>query len=43
MPEHIIWAPLAENDFAAILEYLNNNWDSSVTINFIDPTNNVIF
>jgi plasmid stabilization system protein ParE len=42
MPKHIIWAPLAENDFAAILEYLNNNWDSSVAINFIDLTNNVI-
>jgi len=23
MPKQIIWAPLAENDFAAILDYLD--------------------
>jgi plasmid stabilization system protein ParE len=42
MPKKIIWAPLAENDFAAILEYLNNNWDSKVAINFIDLVESLI-
>ena len=42
MPKKIIWAPLAENDFAAILEYLDINWDSKVALNFIELTENVI-
>jgi plasmid stabilization system protein ParE len=31
MPKKIIWAPLAESDFSAILEHLNKNWDSKVS------------
>lgn len=42
MPKQIIWAPLAENDFAAILDYLDKNWDSKVALNFIDLTKNII-
>jgi len=42
MPKQIIWAPLSESDFAAILEYLDKNWDSKVASNFIDLTENVI-
>jgi plasmid stabilization system protein ParE len=42
MPKKIIWAPLAENDFAGILDYLDKNWDSKVALNFIDLTENVI-
>jgi len=42
MPKQIIWAPLAENDLSAILEYLDKNWDSKVSANFIDLTENVI-
>jgi plasmid stabilization system protein ParE len=42
MPKKIIWAPLAENDFSEILEYLNNNWDSKVSTNFIDLVESVI-
>lgn len=42
MPKQIIWAPLAENDLSAILEYLYQNWDSNVSANFIDLTENVI-
>ena len=42
MPKQIIWAPLAENDFSAILEYLYKNWDSKVSANFIDLTESVI-
>ena len=42
MPKQIIWAPLAENDFAAILDYLDKNWDSKVALNFIELTENVI-
>jgi plasmid stabilization system protein ParE len=38
MPKQIIWAPLAESDFAAILEYLDKNWDSKVAANFIELT-----
>ena len=42
MPKHIIWSPLAEIDFASILEYLNKNWDQKVAANFIDLTENII-
>jgi len=42
MPKQIIWAPLAENDLSAILEYLYQNWDSNVSVHFIDLTENVI-
>ena len=42
MPKQIIWAPLAESDFSAILEYLDKNWDSKVASNFIDLTENTI-
>jgi plasmid stabilization system protein ParE len=42
MPKQIIWAPLAESDFAAILEYLEKNWDSKVALTFIELTENVI-
>ena len=42
MPKQIIWAPLAEADFAAILEYLDKNWDSKVATSFIDLTENAI-
>lgn len=42
MPKQTIWSPLAESDFATILEYLNKNWDAKVTANFIDLTENVI-
>ena len=42
MPKKIIWAPLAESDFSAILEHLNKNWDSKVSFNFIDLTESAI-
>jgi len=42
MPKQIIWAPLAESDLAAILEYLDKNWDSKVAAKFIDLTENLI-
>jgi len=42
MPKKIIWAPLAEIDFSAILEYLNKNWDSKVSSDFIDLTESAI-
>jgi plasmid stabilization system protein ParE len=38
MPKQIIWSPLAENDFANILDYLDKNWDRKVASNFIDLT-----
>jgi plasmid stabilization system protein ParE len=42
MPKSVIWAPSAESDLAAILDYLNTNWDSKVSLNFIDLTENVV-
>ena len=42
MPKQTIWSPLAESDFATILEYLNKNWDAKVAANFIDLTESVI-
>ena len=42
MPKQIIWSPLAENDFANILDYLDKNWDRKVASNFIDLTENTL-
>ena len=42
MLKQTIWSPLAESDFATILEYLNKNWDAKVAANFIDLTESVI-
>jgi len=38
----IIWSRLAEKDFAAILSYLNENWDEKVVNQFIDLTEEII-
>ena len=42
MSKQIIWAPLAENDFATILDYLDKNRDSKVVLNFIDLTKRIL-
>jgi plasmid stabilization system protein ParE len=42
MLKQIIWSPLSINDYAGILEYLNNNWDEKVTIQFIYLTENTL-
>jgi plasmid stabilization system protein ParE len=42
MPRQVIWSPLAENDFAAILQYLQDNWESAVVSKFIDLTEEII-
>ena len=42
MPKQIVWSPLSEGDFAKILEYLNQNWDINVTINFIDLIESIL-
>ena len=36
MPKKIIWSPDSERDLALILEYLAREWDSSVSIKFLD-------
>lgn len=42
MHRQIVWSPLAENDFANILAYINENWDEKVTNQFIDLTEEII-
>ena len=42
MSRQIVWSPLAERDFADILEYLNENWDEKMTIQFIGLTEEII-
>jgi plasmid stabilization system protein ParE len=42
MRRQIVWSPLAENDFANILAYLNENWNEKVTNQFIDLTDEII-
>jgi plasmid stabilization system protein ParE len=42
MRKEIVWSPLAENDFANILAYINENWDEKVTNHFIDLTDEII-
>lgn len=36
MPKKIIWSPDSERDLGLILEYLAREWDSSVSIKFLD-------
>lgn len=40
MAKPIIWSPLAEEDFANILQYLDNNWGSKVALHFVNLTDN---
>ncbi len=42
MLKKVIWSPLAEKDFAAILDYLFKEWDIKVANNFIDKTDKLI-
>jgi plasmid stabilization system protein ParE len=42
MHRQIVWSPLAESDFAKILEYLNKKWDEKVTNHFVDLTEELI-
>lgn len=42
MSKQIIWAPLAVNDFADILDFVSTNWDNKVANQFIDIVENAI-
>lgn len=42
MSKQIIWSPLSESDFAKILQYLLDNWDEKVAVQFIDLTENIL-
>jgi len=42
MHRKLIWSPLAEKDFANILEYLQLNWENKVLGNFIEITERMI-
>jgi plasmid stabilization system protein ParE len=42
MPRQIIWSPQAENDLSLILEYLQEHWDKSVLLKFIDIVDEII-
>ena len=32
----IVWSPLADEDLAWLLDYLDKNWDPAVSIEFLD-------
>ena len=36
MPKKIIWSPDSERDLEIILEYLSDEWESSVAVKFQD-------
>jgi len=38
MPKKIIWSPDSELDLEIILEYLSDEWESSVAVKFLDIT-----
>lgn len=42
MPKQVIWSPQSENDFSAILEYLQENWDKMVFMKFIEIVDELI-
>jgi len=42
MLKPVKWSSFAEEDFAVVLEYLNNNWGNSVSLDFIEKTDRCI-
>ncbi|MBU2951801.1 type II toxin-antitoxin system RelE/ParE family toxin [Tamlana agarivorans] len=42
MLREVIWSPSAEKDFEAVLDYLQLNWDESVTNKFINRVDDSI-
>ena len=42
MSKEIIWAPLAVNDFAGILDFVSKNWDNKVANQFIEIAEDAI-
>lgn len=38
MPKLIVWSELADNDFACILEYLEQQWGTNVVSRFMENT-----
>jgi plasmid stabilization system protein ParE len=42
MSKPIIWSHLSENDFANILDYLDQNWWHKAAADFIDLTENIV-
>lgn len=42
MHRNLVWSPLAENDFSAILQYLELEWGKNITEKFIEITDNSI-
>lgn len=42
MGKPVKWSSRAENDFAEILEYLNNHWSASVASDFISKVDKCI-
>jgi len=42
MSKQIIWSPLSETDFSKILQYLHENWDENVAVQFLELTENIL-
>lgn len=42
MKYEIIWSPLSEKDFEKNLEYLEENWDQKVILNYINRIDEVL-
>jgi plasmid stabilization system protein ParE len=42
MPKRITWSPLAEHDLSNIMNYLDQNWEKKVAVNFIILTDSFI-
>lgn len=43
MHNQIIWSLLSEDDFAGILEYLENEWGDKVALQFIEILDQVLY
>lgn len=42
MTKPVIWSPLADADLDNITEYLNQNWETQVVLNFLDQLDDLI-
>ena len=42
MSRQVIWAPAAQDEFAKILEYIDENWGTGSALEILDKTESVI-
>ncbi len=42
MAKQVVWSPLSEGDLEVVLDYLQNEWNTTVVNNFLERIENLI-